>query len=457
MPHLEKIRYHLQPPERERAFLASRIVADKLRMKRVYLLALCIIPTFLLAGLIVRPPSPELTLVTAFRVLGIVVALAGLWALRKAEDRRAFEWTAFACLAWLSVQIGIVQWLSLAHSETILAWTIFVVFLVYLTVPIGLRFRLTCAIFLSVVSIVIWSYKEEGSHELLNGIGLVSVYLASNFFGIICASNAARTEREEFLHLESEKELKSKLELALAHLEESVESRNQIYQVLAHDLRNGISAMGSIGGLLAEGENYSEKERMEMVQLICNSSQSSYDLLDNLLQWAISQTESTDSQPEVISLVQAASSCVGLLTVLAREKKIDLEVAIDPAIQVWADSRMLETVIRNLASNAIKFTQSEGTVRVSATEGAEGLIVVSITDNGVGIDPERLSRIFNLKHDEGSCGTSGEGGTNLGLRICLEFVKKMGGEIWASSEVAKGTQFNFSVPAEDVTGGEGKM
>lgn len=443
---LDKIRYDLRPPERERAFLASRLEADKLKMKRVYLLALCIIPTFLFAAIIVRPPSPELTLLTAFRGLGILVVLAGLLALRKTEHRKAFEWTAFACLAWLAVQIGIVKSLTLAQSETVLAWTVFVVFLIYLTVPIGLRFRLSCATFLSVVSIIVWSYKHDGSHELLNGIGLVGVYLASNIFGSICALNAARTEREEFLHLESEKALKSKLELALTSLEESVESRNQIYRVLAHDLRSGISAMGSIGELLAEGDHHSEQERQEMVKMICASSKSSYELLDNLLQWAISQTESIDPHLNDIPLNHAVAKCVGLLTVLAREKEIDLNLEIDPAIAVRADSRMLETVIRNLASNAIKFTPSKGVVQVTAKEGAEGFVVISITDNGVGIDAERLSRIFNLKHDENSYGTGGESGTNLGLRICLEFVRKLGGEIWVSSEVSKGTQFSFSVP-----------
>lgn len=446
---LEKFRYHLRPPERERAFLESRVEADKLKMKRLYFLALCIIPTFLVVGLLIRPPSYELTILTAFRGLGILVVLAGLLVLRKSEDRKIFEWTSLACLFWLVFQVGIVQLLTLASGETVLAWNVFLVFLLYLAVPISLRYRLFCAISLSVMSIMIWLYKDAGSQDPANSIGLVSVYLAINIFGMICASAAARTEREEFLHLEAERQLKAELELTLARLEESVESRNLIYQVLAHDLRNVIGALETSGQLLVERENYSEKEQEELIDQICESSKSSHELLDRLLLWALSESESSDPNLEATSLNHAVTSCVSFLSALTHEKKIQIDVDIDASISVWADSRILETVIRNLAANAIKFTHSKGTVQINARAGDQGFIVLSITDDGVGIDQVRLSRIFSLQHDESTSGTGGERGTNLGLRICQRFVEKMGGQIWASSEVEKGSQFSFSVPTVD--------
>ena len=221
---------------------------------------------------------------------------------------------------------------------------------------------------------------------------------------------------------------------------------SQIYQMLAHDLRGGIGALSSIVSLLADDDEHSDAERVELIEMICKSSQSSYELLDNLLHWAVSMSDSIDANPQSISLNDSIADCVGFLTVIAHNKKIDLKVQLDKPISVWADPKMLEAVIRNLTSNAIKFTKPGGHVQITAKDDREGFAVISITDTGVGIDPERLSRIFHLKPGDNSRGTDGEQGTNLGLRICSEFVNKLGGEIWATSEVGRGTQFHFSVP-----------
>lgn len=446
----KKITYHLQPPELERAFLASRFESDKRKMKHIYGLALYSVSTFLVLGIALLPPSPDARIITLSRAIGVGVALFGLLTLKKIKNRKTFEWIAFACLFWLIVQFEIVHRFSVLRSETLLAWSVFVAFLIYLTVPISLRFRLICVIFLSLASISVWVYKIEGDFHLINSIGVTAVYLVTNIFGIICARNTERTEREAFQHLESETRLKADLQTTFARLEESVENRNQIYRVLAHDLRSGIGALGSIGHLLAEGEEYTEKEREELIKLICESSKASYELLDNLLQWAISESGSVDPNPEAILLDHSLSNCVGFLKVFAHDKRIHLSFEIEEPITVWADPKMLDTVIRNLTSNAIKFTKPGGTVRISAKKSKDGFAVISITDSGVGIEKELLARIFQLKYGESSSGTAGEKGTNLGLRICSEFVKKLGGEIWATSEVGTGTQFNFTVPIYQV-------
>lgn len=446
----KKFKYHLRPPELEQAFLASRFESDKRKMKRVYWLALYIVSTFLVLGIALLPPSLDAKIITLSRAVGIGVALLGLLTLNKIKNRKRFEWVAFACLFWLIVQFEIVHRFSILRSETLLAWSIFVAFLIYLTVPISLRFRLVCVIFLSVSTLLIWFYKMDGDFHVINCIGVTAVYLATNIFGIICATNAERTEREGFQHLESEARLKANLETTFARLEESVESRNQIYRVLAHDLRSGIGALGSIGQLLAEDEDCTAKEREELIKLICESSKASYELLDNLLQWAISESGSVDPNPQGILLDHSLSNCVGFLKVFAHDKQINLSFQVEEPITVWADPKMLDTVIRNLTSNAIKFTKPEGTVEISAKKSKEGFAVISIKDSGVGIEKERLERIFQLKYGESSSGTAGEKGTNLGLRICSEFVKKLGGEIWVTSEVGTGTQFNFTVPIHHV-------
>lgn len=442
----EQFRYALQPAGLEHEFLESRFEADKRKLARLFWLLICIVTTFLVLGLLLVPSSPTLTLISVTRSVGIVVSLAGLVSLRWVSTRRALDWVGFGCLSWMVVQVGIGHSVTVVTSSVVIAWEVLAIFLLYLALPLSLRFKLILTLLLSAVSMVIWIRERGEGVMAVDYVALASVYVAANVIGFILSTQSERSAREEFQLFANEKRLKADLETAFARLEESVESRNQIYRVLAHDLRSTIGALGSIGHLLSEDEDQSEEEREELIALLCEGSKNSYELLENLLQWAISESGSVEPNPKSLSLGDMIASSVGFLEVLARDKSIHLGCEIDGPIEVWADPKMLDTVVRNLASNAIKFTQPGGSVRITARKRDDALAEVSVTDTGVGIDEERLSRLFHLRYGDSSRGTAGEKGTNLGLRICSEFVRKLGGEISATSDVGKGTQFRFTVP-----------
>ena len=159
---------------------------------------------------------------------------------------------------------------------------------------------------------------------------------------------------------------------------------------------------------------------------------------------------SLGAEPEELSLSKAIAQNVDLLAVVARNKNIELRSEIDGEIRLSVDPQRLDTIVRNLISNAIKFTSPGGTVRITCQERDDGFVEVSVADSGVGIDDRRLSRLFHLNRSESSLGTEGERGTSLGLRICSDFVTKLGGEIWATSTVGVGSCFTFTLPMSRV-------
>jgi signal transduction histidine kinase len=131
------------------------------------------------------------------------------------------------------------------------------------------------------------------------------------------------------------------------------------------------------------------------------------------------------------------------LSEAARAKKITITPEIDEALQVYADEHMIDTVIRNLLSNSIKFTQAEGKIIISAKSNKDEAII-SVTDNGVGMKKETINKLFaNTTYT--TYGTQGEKGTGLGLELCKDFVNKLGGKIWVESVYGKGSTFSFSV------------
>jgi len=142
-----------------------------------------------------------------------------------------------------------------------------------------------------------------------------------------------------------------------------------------------------------------------------------------------------------------AASTLSLLSITAEKKHIKLVNALEPKTQVYADKNMINTVIRNLVSNAVKFTKNGGEVRISATDKGD-LIEINISDTGTGMNKENLGKLFRIDTYHSTTGTAGETGTGLGLIICREFIEKHGGKIKVESEEKKGSTFSFSLPRE---------
>lgn len=223
------------------------------------------------------------------------------------------------------------------------------------------------------------------------------------------------------------------------------EQKDQLFSIISHDLR------GSVGNtdllldfLLKAGTNF-QGEIQELIQNARQSSAIAKSLLEDLLLWARSQMNTIDFKPLRLSLQPIVAQVFASLEAQAGFKHLHLVSDIPAGIAVNADKEMLKVILRNLVSNAIKFSYPEGTIKVMANEKA-GMVYISVQDEGMGIAPENLRRLFDNNKHLTTQGTRGEKGSGVGLNLCKEFIKKHGGEITAVSQLKKGTTFTFSLP-----------
>lgn len=231
-----------------------------------------------------------------------------------------------------------------------------------------------------------------------------------------------------------------------AKLKESNDTKDKFFSIIAHDLRSPFNNILGFSELLVENLNKFETEETEKYLGIINSSaNNTLILLDNLLNWAKSQTGGISFNPKKIIISNVILEILKLKKSIAKAKNISLNYLSSDEIEVYVDENMLRTVLRNLISNAIKFTKFGGDIRVYAIS-KQDRVEITVTDNGVGIDEEIRNKLFSLETNETSIGTANEKGSGLGLILCKEFVEKHGGKIWVESELGKGSDFKFTLP-----------
>jgi PAS domain S-box-containing protein len=223
--------------------------------------------------------------------------------------------------------------------------------------------------------------------------------------------------------------------------------REKLLSVVGHDLRNPIAASLKLAELATmDIEDTSKEELLEYLSKMKSGLQNANELLEDLLRWAKNQFDSLDFNPVEIDDVQMqVLICLKRLKPMAEAKYIQLTAAVDEGLSVVADKDMLDTIIRNLVSNAIKFT-ARGTIAVHAARKSDG-VLFSVTDTGSGMSQEIIRQLFNKSSHYTTYGTSGEKGTGLGLELCREFVEKHGGQIWVESTEGKGSTFYFTIPS----------
>jgi signal transduction histidine kinase len=183
----------------------------------------------------------------------------------------------------------------------------------------------------------------------------------------------------------------------------------------------------------------------EFADMINTSAQQVFHLLQDLLSWARIQQGQMPCNPTNTDLKLVVNEVIELLISNANNKKIDLINRIPDGMMIAADDHMLKTTVRNLVSNAIKFTSADGKVELSAVED-DAQVEVSVKDSGKGMTSENLDKLFKIGIKNTTRGTGGEEGTGLGLILCKEFVEKHGGKIWVESELDKGSEFKFILP-----------
>jgi signal transduction histidine kinase len=224
-------------------------------------------------------------------------------------------------------------------------------------------------------------------------------------------------------------------------------AKDKFFSIMAHDLKNPFNAILGFSQTLAEEyDHYSESERKQFLRNIYDASHSSFNLVQNMLEWSRTQTGMIEFKPVLHDLSHLANETVRLLKHTAEMKNIRLISLIPFSTIVFADENMVRFIFRNLISNAIKFTNADGKVTVVATPGKDGLTEICVADNGIGIPDQYLSKLFRIDEKYKTEGTRGEQGTGLGLIICKEFALKNGGNIWCESTVGEGSKFFFRLP-----------
>lgn len=229
-------------------------------------------------------------------------------------------------------------------------------------------------------------------------------------------------------------------------LEELNATKDKFFTIIAHDLKNPFNTVIGLSELLIERYDlYDSSKIKEFIAQIYKYSNNAYHLLEDLLQWAKSQTGRMEVYMEKLDVFELAIENLNLFQENANKKGINLVSNVKMQTYIFADRNMITTVLRNLISNSIKFTNRGDFITLEAIKLNEN-VEISVTDTGIGIPEKNLKKIFNIDANISTQGTEDEPGTGLGLIISREFVEKNGGTIYVKSQEGKGTQFSFKIP-----------
>jgi len=280
-------------------------------------------------------------------------------------------------------------------------------------------------------------YNEAESSEALDGSNAAS-------------RTVSFSEKQLISRLEEMEDLNTSLELLIKQrtgkLVEIVSTNGKFLSIIAHDLRSPFSSIIGILELLKMSlKDLNKDEIEEYVNIVYNSANNTLILLDNLLEWAVSQNKEKNFNPVKINLFELLREEIESLKTPASQKQIKLIHSIEPDLNVTADLQMVKTILRNLMSNAIKYTNPYGEVTIDAQENKR-FVEVGVKDNGVGISTEEQNKLFKIEAFHSTPGTNNETGTGLGLLLCKEFVELHGGNIRIESEKGKGSRFAFTLP-----------
>jgi signal transduction histidine kinase len=253
-----------------------------------------------------------------------------------------------------------------------------------------------------------------------------------------------KKQNEELLELNIG--LEKKVEERTQQLTELNATKDKFFSIIAHDLKNPFNTLMGFTELLRDNfESFEHKQIKEYISILFETSRSSYALLKNLLDWARAQTGGLTIQPENIDLHKLVREVLRLIDLPASKKKINLTNAVPEKTFVFADFNTTDTIVRNLVSNAIKYTQDNGHIAIDCTID-KNEVIVCVSDDGIGMSEEFISRLFRIDQNISTKGTDNESGTGLGLLLCKEFIGMNMGRIWVESKPGEGSRFYISLP-----------
>ncbi len=249
------------------------------------------------------------------------------------------------------------------------------------------------------------------------------------------------TETKNAMDMLAENELK---------LRELLATKDKFFSIIAHDLRSPIGSFSKIIEMLYEEyDDFSDAERKDIIENIKKSSSRVYLLLENLPEWSRLQRGILSINRQIWNIKPIIQSCIEIVEDLASNKSIEITNSVSNELKIYTDKTILTTIIRNLITNAIKFTHNNGKIEIGMVsiryENNISKDVLFVKDNGVGMNPEKIDSLFKIDLSAPSIGTSGEKGTGLGLILCKELTDSLNGKIWVESNVGRGSTFFLQI------------
>ena len=227
-------------------------------------------------------------------------------------------------------------------------------------------------------------------------------------------------------------------------------SKDKFFSIIAHDLKSPISAFNNITDVLVKDyDDFDREDIFDFVKKLNESARNVYKLLEDLLEWSRNQNNKISFDPSIILLSKLSENIIDLLSNNIERKELEVVNKIDEDIKINADLNMINTVLRNLISNAIKFTQIGGKIEVGCSDYDENDMIIWVKDNGVGMQQTDIDKLFKIEVHHTTHGTNEEVGTGLGLILCQDFIKKHNGKIWVESKYGEGSTFFFTIPKVD--------
>jgi len=227
-------------------------------------------------------------------------------------------------------------------------------------------------------------------------------------------------------------------------LKELNNTKDKLFSIIAHDLKSPSGSLLIFSEMLKENLEHNTKN-FEYAQNLYDAALNNYTLLENLLEWSRAQMNRIKLSPTVFTLGDMVKTNIAILSLNTEKKNITIDNKIDSSLLVCADKNLVNIILRNIITNAVKYSFQGGKITVEAARH-EKLVEISVADTGIGIPDKLLKTLFLIENKQSRAGTNDEPGTGLGLILCKEFVELHGGSIWVDSEVKKGSTFHFTLP-----------
>jgi PAS domain S-box-containing protein len=276
----------------------------------------------------------------------------------------------------------------------------------------------------------------NGEVKDVETVAVPFTYQGEIFIQVVFADISNRKKDEELIRENQKK------------LTELNATKDKFFSLIAHDLKNPFHQIMGFTELLTDNSiPYDKEQSQNILQYIGAAAASAYKLLENLLQWSRSQTGRIDFRPENISVFDVLMSIIDMNQTAFKRKEILISQNIDPDLTVYADREMIETIVRNLISNAVKFSHRKGKIIISSYSKDRD-VIISIQDFGIGMTGEQIDKLYKIDQTQSTAGTEDEPGTGLGLILCKEFILRNHGRIWVESELNKGCVFYLQLSSE---------